>query len=1444
MSSPAGVDLRVTLDVTGCCDGDLIKGNTGSSAEGGLLRIKFQEHSHLEIPRGKEKEVSGKYLGPWKTSIDKFRNDKERSAKLMTRLATFPLFARSANVAETLERVECAHSTQNIGWGFGGWVHVEVLRLPKKVENKLRETPDVLDMIPMKTWTIEDLMELIPAQSATVRKDMVTLAFQAGNWQYCFSETRTYAHKGSLVVDVESGRVMDGCPESVHHEIWPIENFVESYEKKQNSKWVPMRNATLYIRAPKIAFDSKAISSVNGLLNALGIVASNNQVESVVQSLQGFEQNASMLKSCLQKLIRFQPQDVSVCSGNVDTNVIVSAQIALVVVIWYLFRCKGGFNPDLQTWSSGLESLTKRLGVILFEDSSFVDPCDSVRLLGAALLAQRIPQWIPTEGLLVSWCRIALAAQASDTAYEYDCCFDGKPHVITANLSPLCVASALLDECGSFEGDVKMARCISSRPLKVVCGWNRPAWMPFPDHCIDQHTNPSMVYFFPRGVVDEVCETAKERGDYGFSAPFAPMMAHIFSVTGTNPRRHHQNFNDFEAVNRIVRGAQQNMLVALRLKGTVGNLKQRAVVGEALFTPEPLSNGWLAAMIGSMEEKVERKALLVTCTPKDPTKLVAIPAPSRLDAKSVKSKQDQLSNDWLIAAAVERGLEKLRKGVSLLDVPISDLDRCKAVLCKSKASTIRGENSFDDADEVFEIIFSGGKEKKTWEEFRHLPERCVPVHERIPFSLTAAYELCGAGIEEGAFESFGHILDETGRESVLRRLATYTSCRGKSFRMNLVSRSGSYLQFAVVLDDVDVFQLLLRICCLFPGALGVSAEPFQFVVKDRMLFWKLDKMVKSRIQSSQKQGKPRWPAFNDTRNYVPKPHQTESIDILLEKFRVGAKGSFLYMTVGMGKTLVVMHFLCELLRVGELPSFVFFVVPKSACLAVLQEIVAFGVQCDLVSPSKSSTLQDTIADRVPKGVTCITRGRKKGPASFRAGVITVIEDDDLVGLQEDVAAVVTDSIFIVDEVHKKMALTLRTSATLQLARLSRFFVALTGTPIIDSRATGLKDWLEMIVDFQVHPKNMWIAANEMISYKVSTGVFTEFLNVVAEFTDDEKERNRKLAPRGMGGFNPHARNQDFEQMSELAYEACTRKIVELACEFLDHGEGPGGCCYYAALEFVDEVSVRLEFEADTSSPPVWSLRGRFESIAVVSDVTFRSATGTKKFAVDLKGRFEWNALDGDWIDEFRKGEVKISVSIGKYCEGGGGGDGDGDDDGDDDGDGDDEEDGVVVRAKRKSSKSDSVEILPSIVPPIFRKESVMIVARNHNHAEDIANRLTKKNIKRGDVHVGSHNLTDYLVEKKGDKDFRVVIVSLSEDTGYTLTRLGVQISAVYPSNQAKREQIEGRINRIGQQRSTIQYRTVHCGILSYVLEKHQQAKSLSAALAEIAKSVATGELLE
>jgi len=144
------------------------------------------------------------------------------------------------------------------------------------------------------------------------------------------------------------------------------------------------------------------------------------------------------------------------------------------------------------------------------------------------------------------------------------------------------------------------------------------------------------------------------------------------------------------------------------------------------------------------------------------------------------------------------------------------------------------------------------------------------------------------------------------------------------------------------------------------------------------------------------------------------------------------------------------------------------------------------------------------------------------------------------------------------------------------------------------------------------------------------------------------------------------------------------------------------------------------------------------------------------------------------------------------------------------------------------------------IPCIFPPERAMLVARDHHHANTLASMLldSGNGLIAKDIHVGALQLTERKVRESGG-DKRVVIVPLRQCEGYSLTRMGVQVSSVYPSNQSTREQIEGRINRMGQRRQSVRYRMVHTGVLSAMWKKQIRAANLSAALRSLASEMAS-----
>jgi len=131
---------------------------------------------------------------------------------------------------------------------------------------------------------------------------------------------------------------------------------------------------------------------------------------------------------------------------------------------------------------------------------------------------------------------------------------------------------------------------------------------------------------------------------------------------------------------------------------------------------------------------------------------------------------------------------------------------------------------------------------------------------------------------------------------------------------------------------------------------------------------------------------------------------------------------------------------------------------------------------------------------------------------------------------------------------------------------------------------------------------------------------------------------------------------------------------------------------------------------------------------------------------------------------------------------------------------------------------------------------VMLVGQTLLHQKVLKDMLVEKGMDEKDIYVldqESIYLTDESVESKQYPDYKVVIVSIRKSTGYTLSRLKHMVTGIYPSNEANRTQLLGRLNRIGQSAKQIDIYFVHCGIFSYIMMNHAMAGSIVKCMQEI-----------
>jgi hypothetical protein len=286
-------------------------------------------------------------------------------------------------------------------------------------------------------------------------------------------------------------------------------------------------------------------------------------------------------------------------------------------------------------------------------------------------------------------------------------------------------------------------------------------------------------------------------------------------------------------------------------------------------------------------------------------------------------------------------------------------------------------------------------------------------------------------------------------------------------------------------------------------------------------------------------------------------------------------------------------------------------------------------------------------------------------------------------MEKQLKSVARETLFIIDEFHKTLSKTIRTSLALELARLSYDFVGMSGTIIKDTNYDELIQWLEQIVEFEVTEKNYWVAIGALVSKKVQTRVVVDRKVVEIPMPLDIQERYYQLVPEKLGGT---ARQIDFTGAVNLCYEVVTRNIIDTAISYVKMGEG------------------------------------------------------------------------------------------------------------------------------------------------------VFLVAKDIQHQNQIMNGLISNGLNSNMIHLfdKDHQIT---LTPEYNGPIKVVITTKRHSEGYTLTKFRIMITSVYFSNQATREQLEGRINRIGQTSPNVRVIIYHTGILSYIHEKYEKARTLSEALKGFAGEV-------
>lgn len=924
----------------------------------------------------------------------------------------------------------------------------------------------------------------------------------------------------------------------------------------------------------------------------------------------------SAYKSFIQKIIRYRALFV----GHNDK--LYDPVHLLILAVGHLILCPGSFVPDIQRFVSGVESCTKRLAIISVEDS-YIEINKTYKLLCFALLSQKT-KWKPGKRSVKFIIDMSVELYNNKIYYEYNSerGIKLKPIEFNINDSDNKKCSALLDTIKSFEFDIGMMRDIAYGNAIIKESLLPSGTVMKFEHFVDQHWVPNMVFHHEHELNDSMS-----------SKPFANFFGDLWKNSSSFNSRKNTEEPDGKFHN-----VQKKTLISLQ--------KDHISVGKKIeqkfSTNYILHESWLSALVGVIEIDLSSQCYYCTLGTDDIYTINVTRRPSR------NMKEEQI-DDETIEKVKKKAKEHLKNGVKLND-KISPIEKLK-----------NGAKLFLINDKY--LIKDNKECEYTWNELLDIFIRVDMVENNNFDEFKILYEI-PVGVSENWNKYIHKILKYT-ENKVMQRIMTYLSGYKSVIEINSVSRDGGSRHHQVTLLDQKVYTFFLILSNMFPLAIKPAEYKLGTFISDNPpLLWRLRDYLIERIKCDNFENK--WTISPDNKNRKLYAHQEH----VLNKMKSSKnRGNFIWLKVGMGKTLIVLLYVKWLQENNLLPRYIIYTLPKSALKTVINEIKNFGLKINLHIPTKSCDESFKNLGVSIKNGNCI-------PEPY---TITMITSDNHLRLYQDkLLGIISESLFIIDEVHKALNETQRTSAALQLSNLSNKFIAFTGTPVIDQHTYKLIWWLEQIVPYSVNTDNFWVSANSMISKFADTNIHIERKEILAKITDEANYYN--LVGPSLGGKNNNVTMQNIKEAFMLSSSSCNIEIVDQAISQIDRG--------------------------------------------------------------------------------------------------------------------------------------------------------VVIVANDIKHQEKLYEMLCNK-IESRCVHLMKNTID---LPSNDTSQIKIVIVPINKPEGYNLTKMSVMITGVYPSNQATRTQIEGRINRIGQLADKITYITVHCGILTRILKEHSDAKSLGTALELIIKS--------
>lgn len=1000
-------------------------------------------------------------------------------------------------------------------------LHVRLIKLggfftkqltQKQIDTLLKGNPDD----PEGYWPIQTVYNMFPRKpNSRARKH--TLIFRPNNWALMESETLVEGFTG-LYFDMDSLELKTGEVKA------STGGYLRVFQTERMTKLIQKYAAVAKTKRREPLTWEHVLTLVGEYVE---------EMKRVRPLLEWFP--PALHKSLIQKLIRTR------CKWVEYAGVLYNAGSVLLTTITMLMLHPGSFVPNIQRFVTGLESAFKRVDVSICEDSFLEDTRLIALLYLCAQLAQQDRTWQPTDTIIMYMFQAALLAQQDPRIFDYDWKnFSGN----VKKWDFLGFSYLLLAEIRSFQSDIDMVGSIAenggvARKEVFPAGNQAPGMPGAPElassgtqlmetmpltHCVDQHTFTEIAHFLPYTGLD-------------FGTVFNNIWNHC---TGVNPRAEkYQKWKEdtglplpdevgtSSAIVKDIRQAQRQLWIS-----KIYTPQPRPVLESTVTFTYDLPPEWLAGLIGPIEIRVGSSTALVVLRCDDIYQYTAIKRPAR-DMKVPELTAEEKEK------AIAKAIEQLQSGIQLEHVP--------STLPQFKGAIVYLHGSIDSVDEPPEyyIRFEGkSPSKKPSPGKRSSPAKeppsrgvkwsdaiklsyTLPLHELVTPSIEDALMFSGDGIMKDVEGIFAKIL-EGSSGSVLRRLATYLEGSRTVIELHHIGRDGTGVDYAVLPEDTGVFHLLCYICCLYPAALVKIPSGFQ--VKNGPLLWSLRKQINTVLRGAASEFKDVWKIGGKDKRTMWE-HQMDIDATLKARHSKGKRVHLIWVPVGLGKSMPTTSFIHWLIERKEMPEYCAWILPPSAVASIQKELDLAHLPHQTVDMKVKSRIR-----------------------VLKPGVVNIILHDHMRmnGLDEELKRLAGEGrLFpVFDEFHKMMNMTQRTSIALEILRLARIAIGLSGTIVKDASMDGVREWLEQLVDFEVTSKNVMVAVGALISKKIVLPITVERVTVEAKLLDPD--RYYSLVPKGLGGTANHLQ---FAAALKESYAAIVEELVNQALFYINAGEG-------------------------------------------------------------------------------------------------------------------------------------------------------------------------------------------------------------------------------------------------------------------------------------------------